>query len=181
MHTMGISIQKLDYGEDKIFGLVQGVENFVLGDSDGGSAGDAALYFQKAQAASIHVAAFDVVAEFFEFAVSGFETELALDLHHDSSRASSRKLSVYRLRRLRQRAASNLGDQSGRNNDEATERYRRQRRDLSFEIELLHAFLEPRLQVVRPAPGFLGVETGVGFARLFLQFQTFGAMVPVTD
>ena len=127
MHTMGISIKKLDYGEDKIFGLVQGVENFVFGDSDGRSPGDAALYFEKTQSASIHVAAFDVVAEFFKFSVGRFETELALDLQHDSSRTSSRDLSVYRLRRLRQRAAGHAGNQSGWDDHKTSERYRRQR------------------------------------------------------
>src|ERR1700730_16496865 len=127
MHTMGISIKKLDDGEDKIFGLVQGVENFVFGDSDGRSPRDPALYFEKTQSASIHVAAFDVGAGFFDCAVGRFEAERALALQHDSSRASSRDLSVYRLRRLRQRTAGHLGNQSGWDDHKTSERYRRQR------------------------------------------------------
>ena len=47
VHAVRIAIQELDDGEDKILGLVEGVENFVLGDGDGRGARDAALHFQK--------------------------------------------------------------------------------------------------------------------------------------
>ena len=72
---------------------------------------------------------------------------------------------------LWQRPAGHLGNQSGRHHHEAAQCHRRQRRDLRFEIELLHALLEPRLQVVRAAARFLGVEAGIGFAGLLLQLQ----------
>ena len=94
---------------------------------------------------------------------------------------AAESLSVYRLRRLRQWPAGHLGNESGRHDHEAAQCHRRQRRDLRFKIELLHAFLEPRLQVVRAAARFLGVQAGVGFARLLLELQVLGAMVPVAD
>ena len=67
--------------------------------------------------------------------------------------------------------AGHLGNQSGRYNYESAERYGRQCRDLRFEIEISHAFLEPRLQVVGAAGRFLRVEAGVGFPGLFLRLQ----------
>ena len=78
-------------------------------------------------------------------------------------------------------SAGHLGNQSGWHDYEAAQCYRWQRRDLRFEIEFSHAFLESRLQVVCAAACFLGVEPGIGFAGLLLQLQVLSAMVPVTD
>ena len=47
VHAVRIPFQELDDGEDKILGLVEGVENFVLGDGNRRGARDAALHFQK--------------------------------------------------------------------------------------------------------------------------------------
>ena len=78
-------------------------------------------------------------------------------------------------------SAGHLGNESCGHDNEATEHHRRQRRNLSFKIKLLHALLEPSLQVVRALARFLRVEARVGFAGLLLQLQFLGAMIPVTD
>ena len=97
-----------------------------------------------------HVAAFDVVAELLVFAVCGFKAKSALDLQNDGPRASTRRLSVHSLRCLGQWSPGHLRNQSGWHHYETTQRYRWQRRDLCFKIELIHSLLEPPFQIVCP-------------------------------
>jgi len=47
VHTVRISVQELDNGEDEIVGLVERVEDFVFGDIDRCGARDAALYLEE--------------------------------------------------------------------------------------------------------------------------------------
>ena len=71
MHALGILIEKLDDGEDKIIRLIEGVKNFVLRDGDSRGTRHAALHFEKTQPASARLEALDVVAELLKFPVCG--------------------------------------------------------------------------------------------------------------
>ena len=50
-----------------------------------------------------------------------------------------------------------------------------------FELQFLHALLQPRLQIVGPLAGLARVEPGVGLAGLLLELELLGAVVPVGD
>ena len=72
-------------------------------------------------------------------------------------------------------------DQAQRHDQQPAEHDGRQRRDLRFELQLLQALLQPRLQVVGALAGLAGVEPGVGLAGLLLELELLGAVVPVGD
>ncbi|GAB1428084.1 hypothetical protein MASR2M17_15120 [Aminivibrio sp.] len=74
-YPVGLSPRKFNEGKDKVFRLVEGIENFVPGDGDGLSAGDPPLDLKKAQPAPDRVPAFYIVAETVKFPVDGFKSE----------------------------------------------------------------------------------------------------------
>ena len=72
-------------------------------------------------------------------------------------------------------------EQAQRHHQQAAEDHRRQRRDLGFELQLLQALLQPRLEVVGALAGLARVEPGVGLAGLLLELELLGAVIPVGD
>ena len=85
------------------------------------------------------------------------------------------------LRRLWQGVAGHLRQKPSRHHHQPAQRHRGQGRDLRFQVELLHALLQPRLQFIGAAARLLRVEAGVGPASLLLQLEFLGAVVPVAD
>ena len=50
---------------------------------------------------------------------------------------------------------------------------------MSLELELVHAFLEPRLKVVGALPCLARIEARIDLACLFLELELLGPVVPV--
>jgi hypothetical protein len=79
MDSVCIAVQKLHDCQNEIIRLVEGIQDFILGDSDGRGTRNAALYFEKTQTSAVLLQALDVIAKLFEFPVGRFETKLALN------------------------------------------------------------------------------------------------------
>src|SRR5690606_10118451 len=112
--AVGVTVQELDDGEDEVIGLVEGGEDLVLGDGDGGGTDDAALDLEEAQGAGAGDAALDVVAELVGLAVAGLKAEVAFGPHDDGAGASSGGLGVEGGRGGGEGAAVDEGEQAGR-------------------------------------------------------------------
>ena len=94
MDAVVVAVEEFDDSEDVGVGLVERLDDFVAGDGYGRCAGDAAFDFEEAEAAGGGIAAFDVVAAFFELAVGGFVAQAAFDGHYDLPGAGGGGLGV---------------------------------------------------------------------------------------
>ena len=79
------------------------------------------------------------------------------------------------------RQPAHRADQPDRHDQQAAEHDGRQRRQLALALDLLHALLQPGLQLVRPLARLAGVEPRVGLAGLLLLLELLGAVIPVVD
>src|SRR5262245_26960663 len=97
MDTMRAVGHKLNDGEDEVLGLVEGVEDLILRDGDRRCTRDAAFYFEEAQAARARVAARDVIAQSFKFAIYRLIAQLTLDDHDNGAGASSHGRRIHKV------------------------------------------------------------------------------------
>ena len=74
-----------------------------------------------------------------------------------------------------------FGDKTGRDDEKTSQDDRRQRRELRFELQLLHPLLKAGLEVIGAFPGFIGVQPGIDLPGLLLVFQVLGPMIPIAD
>jgi hypothetical protein len=77
--------------------------------------------------------------------------------------------------------ASHLRQESSRDHHQPAQRHWRQGRDLRFQVQLFHALLEPRLQLIGATARLLRVEAGVGPTSLLLELEFLSAVVPVAN
>ncbi|EXI71428.1 MAG: hypothetical protein AW07_03657 [Candidatus Accumulibacter sp. SK-11] len=181
MHLVIGRVDELDDGENEVLGLVEREENLVARDGDRRRAGNAALHFDEAQLAGAGNAAFNVVTQLLEFAIGGIEAELALDVHDDGPGAGGADLCVCGQSGCGRCLAGHGLDQADRDHQHAAQYHWRQRRDLRFQFQVVQTFFEPPLQKVRALACLAGVEFGIGFPGLLLQFEFFGTVIPPGD
>jgi hypothetical protein len=85
---------KLDDRQDKVVGLIQRVQNLILGDGNRRRAFDAPLYLQEAQFALLGSWLSDIIAELLELTLDWLEAQAALDLHDNRPRTAAACLST---------------------------------------------------------------------------------------
>src|SRR5205085_3986106 len=72
---------KLDVGQDKVVGFVQGMQNLIAGDSDSVRPDNAALDFNEAQLAGAVHTALNTVTQILYFAVSWLKAQRPFCFH----------------------------------------------------------------------------------------------------
>lgn len=152
MHPVLRLVHKLDDGEDEVLRLVEGIENLVLGDSDGARSGNPPFDLEEAQLARAGHRAFDVIAELLEFPVHGFEAETPLEFHHDSPGAGRAFLGIDDLPWKERWFPLHGQEETEGYHEEATLDHRGQGGDLRLESELFESLLEPTLEKVGTLP-----------------------------
>ena len=127
-------------------------------------------------------AALDVVAELLELAVGRLEAEAALDLHDDGAGPRGGGLRVGGRVAAAAAACPVIAASSPTGTTSRPPSTTGGSGEIwRFELQLLQPLLQPRLQAVGALAGLARVEPGVRLARLLLELELLGAVIPVGD
>src|SRR5205807_807943 len=145
--------------------------------------GNTSLHFDEAQLTRAGYSRFNVIATLVGAHIPGFKTQSCFGLHHHFHSEKLDLLAVLCGRSLVCRSPIWLQfpEQSNRNDKRTAYYYGRQWRELSFEFQFGHTFLQTGLQLIGPLTGLAGIDLGIGLTREFLVLELIGAVVPVVD